>query len=173
MASGAPTTLGPSILAASSPNINLSTNMASEAISKHLTLKKNLGGACPQTPLACACLRTHHRRCIDNTAVLYYLWSVPPNLKYLPPPLDKLGPFSKFAKDVHRVLHTTRDMGTGVPISRLHRGPASRTGSYAYAPDCKMTTDLYSILVYKNDTRATEQRLQWPSVYSVTYQTGI
>ena len=31
MASGAPKTLGPGILAASSPNINLSTNMASEA----------------------------------------------------------------------------------------------------------------------------------------------
>ena len=35
MASSTPKTLGPSILAASSPNINLSTNMASEAISEH------------------------------------------------------------------------------------------------------------------------------------------
>ena len=75
MASGAPTlTLGPSILAASSPNINLSTNMASEAISEHLILINFSGGAC---------LRTHHRRCIDNTAVLYYL-------KYLPPPLHTM-----------------------------------------------------------------------------------
>ena len=63
--------------------------MASEAISEHLTLKIFWwGGACPQTSLVCACLRAHHRRCIDNTAILYYLWSVlPPNLKYLLPPL--------------------------------------------------------------------------------------
>ena len=52
--------------------------MASEAISEHQILKKFSGGACPQTPLACVCLRMHHRRCIDNTPVLYYLWSVPP-----------------------------------------------------------------------------------------------
>ena len=32
------------------------------------------GRACPQTPLACACLCTHHHWCT-------------PNLKYLPPPL--------------------------------------------------------------------------------------
>ena len=32
----------------------------------------------PDPPIACACLRTHHRRWVDNTAVLYYLWSVPP-----------------------------------------------------------------------------------------------
>ena len=31
-------------------------------------------GACPQTPLPCACLRTHHHWC-------------PPNLRHLPPPL--------------------------------------------------------------------------------------
>ena len=37
-------------------------------------LKKFSGGAWPQTPLACACVCTHHHRC-------------PPNLKYLPPPL--------------------------------------------------------------------------------------
>ena len=49
--------------------------MASEAISEHLILKKISGGACPQTPLACVCLGTHHPRC-------------PPNLKYLPPPLE-------------------------------------------------------------------------------------
>ena len=36
MASGAPKTLGPGILAALSPNVNLSTNMVSEAISEHL-----------------------------------------------------------------------------------------------------------------------------------------
>ena len=47
----------------------------------------NSGGVSPQTPLACACLRTHHRQCIDNTAVLYYLWSVPPQSQYHPTPL--------------------------------------------------------------------------------------
>ena len=36
MVSSAPKTLGPGILAASSPNINLHTNIASEAISEHL-----------------------------------------------------------------------------------------------------------------------------------------
>ena len=74
MACSAPKTLGPGILAASSPNINLSTNMASEAISEHLILKEFSGEACPQTPLARACLRSQHHRC-------------PPNRKYLPPPL--------------------------------------------------------------------------------------
>ena len=39
MGSGAPKTLGPGILVASSPNINFSTNMASEVISEHLILK--------------------------------------------------------------------------------------------------------------------------------------
>ena len=74
MASGAPKTLGPGILGASSPNINLSTKMASEAISEHLIF---LGGACPQTPLVHACLHMYHHRC-----------SPPPlNHKYLPPPL--------------------------------------------------------------------------------------
>ena len=38
----------------------------------------NSGGVSPQTPLAWVCLRMHHCQCIDNTAVLYYLWSVPP-----------------------------------------------------------------------------------------------
>ena len=57
MASGAPKTLKPGILAASSPNINLSTNVASEAISEHLILKI-----------------THHHRC-------------PPHWKYLPLPI--------------------------------------------------------------------------------------
>ena len=50
MASGAPKTLGPGILAASSPNINLSTNMASEAISEHLILKIFLGEHAPRPP---------------------------------------------------------------------------------------------------------------------------
>ena len=59
MASSAPKTLGPGILAESSPNINLSTNMASEAISEHLILKIFSGGACPQTPLVRACVRKH------------------------------------------------------------------------------------------------------------------
>ena len=36
MVSGAPKNLGPSILTPSSPNINLSINMASEAVSEHL-----------------------------------------------------------------------------------------------------------------------------------------
>ena len=51
MASGVPKTLGPGILAASSPNINLSTNMASEAISEDLISKNFYEGAYPQTPL--------------------------------------------------------------------------------------------------------------------------
>ena len=50
MASGAPKTLGPGILAASSPNINLSTNIASEAISEHLILKNFLGEHAPRPP---------------------------------------------------------------------------------------------------------------------------
>ena len=40
----------PGILAASSPNINLSTNMASEAISEHLILKIFLGEHAPRPP---------------------------------------------------------------------------------------------------------------------------
>ena len=50
MASGAPKALGPGILAASSPKINLSTNMASEAISEHLILKIFLGEHAPTPP---------------------------------------------------------------------------------------------------------------------------
>ena len=53
MASGAPKTLGPSILAALSPNINLSPNMASEAISEHLISKIYLGEHAPRPPSAC------------------------------------------------------------------------------------------------------------------------
>ena len=74
MASGTSKTLRPGILAASSPNINLSTNMASEVISEHLIFKFFSGGAGPKTPLVCACLHTHHHRCL-------------PNHKYLPPPM--------------------------------------------------------------------------------------
>ena len=58
-------TLRAGILAASSLNINLSTNMASEAISEHLFFS---GGACPQTPIACA----------------HTIIGAPPNLKCLP-----------------------------------------------------------------------------------------
>ena len=61
-----------------SPNINLSTSMVSEAISEHLILKFLSRGACPQTPLACVCLHTHHNQC------------PPPNLKHLAPPLEAL-----------------------------------------------------------------------------------
>ena len=50
MASSAPKTLGPGILTASSPNINLSTNMASEAISKYLILKIFMGEHAPRSP---------------------------------------------------------------------------------------------------------------------------
>ena len=44
MVSGAPETLKPGILVASSPNINLSTNRASKAISEHLIWKKKFRG---------------------------------------------------------------------------------------------------------------------------------
>ena len=80
MVSGAPKTLGPNILGASSPNINLSTKMASEAmaskvISEHLIF---LGGSMPPDP-PIACVLT------------YAPSSVPPppplNRKYLLPPL--------------------------------------------------------------------------------------
>ena len=47
MASGASKILSPGILAALSPNINLSTNMASEAISEQLILKHFLGEHVP------------------------------------------------------------------------------------------------------------------------------
>ena len=50
MASGAPKTLGPGILVASSPNVNLSTNMVSEAISEHLIF---LGEHASRLPSAC------------------------------------------------------------------------------------------------------------------------
>ena len=50
MASGTPKTLGPGILAASSPNINLSTNMASVAISEQLILKIFGGEHVPRPP---------------------------------------------------------------------------------------------------------------------------
>ena len=50
MASGSSKTLGPSILAALSPNINLSTNMASETISEHLILNIFLGEHGPRPP---------------------------------------------------------------------------------------------------------------------------
>ena len=50
MASNAAKTLGPSILAASSPNINLHTNMASEAISEYLILNVFLGEHAPAPP---------------------------------------------------------------------------------------------------------------------------
>ena len=62
MASSVPKTLGPGILAASNPNINLSTSMASEAISEHLIIKIFLGEHAPRPPSACV-LRTHHHRC--------------------------------------------------------------------------------------------------------------
>ena len=52
MASGTPKALGPSIPTASSPNINLSTNMASEAISQHLILNIFLGEMPPHPPSA-------------------------------------------------------------------------------------------------------------------------
>ena len=71
MVRGAPNTLGPGILVALSPNINLSTNMASEAISEHLLF---LGSMPPDPPS----ISTHHHRC-------------PPNLKYLPTPRLKIG----------------------------------------------------------------------------------
>ena len=64
----------PSILAASSPNMNLSANMASEAISEHLIY---IGGAWPQTPLACACLHTyHHQRLPNFKYLLLPLWVI-------------------------------------------------------------------------------------------------
>ena len=65
-----------SILAALSPNINLSTNMALEVTSEHLILKKISGGACPHTPLVRACLCMHHHQCPP-----------PLNRKYLLPPM--------------------------------------------------------------------------------------
>ena len=50
IARGTPKALGPGIPAASSPNINLSTNMASEVISQHLILKIFLGEHAPRPP---------------------------------------------------------------------------------------------------------------------------
>ena len=76
MASGAPKTPGPGILAASSPNINLSTNMVSEAMSEQLILKLFWGSMPPDPPSAC--VSTHTPSSVPP----------PPNRKYLPPPMD-------------------------------------------------------------------------------------
>ena len=57
MVSSAPKALGPSILAALSPNKSLSTNMASEVISEHL-IEFSWGRHAPRPPYhvcACAC----------------------------------------------------------------------------------------------------------------------
>ena len=64
-------TLGPGILAASNPNINLSTNMASEAISEYLILKIFLREHAPTPP-------HHHHQCPPNrkyTSAAYDLYS--------------------------------------------------------------------------------------------------
>ena len=74
MASGAPKALGPSIPAASSPNINLSTNMVSEAILQHLILKIFLREHALRPPSAC--VLTHAPSSVP-----------PPNRKYLPLPM--------------------------------------------------------------------------------------
>ena len=68
------------IPAASSPNINLSTNMASEVISQHLILKIFLGEHAPRPPSAC--VLTHTPSSVPPPP--------PPNRKYLPPPMNYL-----------------------------------------------------------------------------------
>ena len=83
-------------------------------------------GACPQTPLACACLRTHHHQ-------------FPPlNLKYLPPPLV-LETFSR-SFQVHYFVVESPYNDTGLPSFSLLKGLACHSVARAQVFCCPVVT---------------------------------